>query len=218
MKIIKFIYNIISAVLIIAVVLVTLIALLLGISGMDKENPKSIIGFRAFIVLTDSMTPTFDAGSLIIIKETDAGKLKTGDIITYRPNSSDDVLLTHRIIEISGSGENMQFITMGDANNTEDRPIAPRAIFGKVLFYMNGLGTFIINLRTPIGILGMIAVIAVGLFIIPYLLKLADGKLERKKRSETANNLKKDDDLFEDDSKITDMERDDVDIDDENDN
>jgi hypothetical protein len=35
---------------------------------------------------------------------------------------------------------------------------------------MNGLGTFVVNLRTPAGIGIMIAVIAVFLFIIPHFL------------------------------------------------
>jgi len=179
MKAIKILYNILSAVLITAVVSVTLLALLLGVSGMDKENPKSIIGFRAFIVLSDSMSPAFKAGSLIIIKQTDADKLEVGDIITYRPGGSGDVLLTHRIVGLNGG----EVITRGDANNADDKPIASGAVLGRTVFYMNGLGTFVINLRTPTGILVMILTIGAGLFLIPYLFSIGE-KPRRKKTGE----------------------------------
>jgi len=171
MKIIRFIYNIISVLLVAAIIALTVLALLLGVSGIDRQNPKSILGFRSFIVLSPSMVPTFDEGSLIIIKETALNKLQIGDIITYKPLKDDDTLLTHRIVKISGEAPNALIVTRGDANNIDDpNPVSPDTILGKTVFHMNGLGSFIVNLRTPPGIAAMIGVIAVGLFLIPYLL------------------------------------------------
>ena len=191
--------------LIIAVILVTLLALLLGVSGMDKESPKSIAGFRSFIVLTDSMNPTFDAGSIIIIRETAAANLQIGDIITYRPARSDDVLLTHRIVSINGAGADMIITTRGDANNTDDNPVSPGAILGKTVFFRNGLGTFIINLRTPKGILGMVAVIGIGLFLIPYLLSLGDKPKKPRKAGilyDEDDGIDKDEDEYKDEDDL----------------
>jgi signal peptidase len=181
MKTVRIIYRIFSVILITAIILITLLALLLGISGMDKENPKNVLGFRAFVVLSDSMSPVFNEGSVIITREVPAKELKAkndaagveGDIITY---IREDSLLTHRIVEVRDDGT---FITRGETNNyDDDPPVQPEWILGKTVFSMDGLGTFIDNLRTPWGIAGMIAVLAAGLFIIPYFLepKNADDK------------------------------------------
>jgi signal peptidase len=205
MKVVRIIYNIIAISLTASIILLTLLAMLLGISGMDRQNPKSVFGLRAFIVLTPSMTPTFDAGSLIIIKEVNADKLQIGDIITYTPKKGDDVLLTHRIVKMSEetknrtSNENLSFITRGDANNTDDpNPVDPNSILGKTIFHMNGLGTFIVNLRTPLGIAAMVGIIAVGLFIIPYMLNPGEENTkqenteENKQENKEEENKKKD--------------------------
>jgi len=186
-KIIRIIYNVISIILTVAIILITLLALLLGISGIDRDNPKSVFGFRAFIVLSGSMAPTFDEGSIIIIQDVKTEKLKIGDILTFIPQKSTDPL-THRIVEIQGETGNKTFITKGDANDIVDNPVEPEQILGRTVFYMNGLGTFILQLRTPLGIAGMIAVIIVGLFIIPYLLSPRE---EKKRERETKIKTKK---------------------------
>ena len=49
-----------------------------------NRNDRSILGYKAYIVNTDSMSKTdFKAGDLILVKETDPSTLKAGDIITY---------------------------------------------------------------------------------------------------------------------------------------
>jgi signal peptidase len=171
MKIVRVIYKIISIFLVLGLIALTLLSILLGISGTGSEIPGSLLGFRAFRVLSPSMTPTFDTGSLIIIRETDAADLEAGDIIAYIPMRGGGVVLTHRIARIREENGNRTFITQGDANNTEDpNPVEPDNILGRAIFYMNGLGEFMVNLRTPMGIGLLIAVIVVGLFFLPALL------------------------------------------------
>lgn len=170
-KVIKIFYSIVTVVSVIFLVLLASLALLLGISGIDRENPKSIFGFRAFIVLTGSMNPEFDAGSMIIIREIPADMYKERDIITYRPLTSDDTFLTHRIVRIISDDYGTTFITRGDANNIDDpNPVPSAEVLGKVIFSRNGLGQFIVNLRTPIGLVIMVVSILVILFIIPYII------------------------------------------------
>ena len=193
MKVIRFIYRIISSLLTLAIIAVTAVTLLLGISGMDRQDPKSLFGLRAYIVLSESMMPTFDKGSVIIVKETAQENLQEGDIITYMPIRGDDVLLTHRVVRIDGSGEGRSFITRGDANNTDDpNPVSADMILGRTILHVNGLGEFISYLRTGQGIFSMIGVILVGLFIIPYLLAPSNGK---DKNSININDINQDENL-----------------------
>jgi signal peptidase len=205
MKLIRTIYNVIQIILVVAIILATLLALLLSISGMDRINPKSVLGFRAFIVLSESMQPTFDKGALIIVSEVDETKLEIGDIVTYIPARGADTLLTHRIVEIvaenGAEAQNRMFITRGDTNNMNDpNPVGASQILGQVIFHMNGLGTFILQLRTLPGIACLALVIIFGLFVIPAMLKPreADNNRRDEKREDDVVN---DDEEKEDQSK-----------------
>ena len=65
----------------------------------------------------------------------------------------DRMAVTHRIVSIAGS----EVITKGDANNTEDRPIALESLKGKVVFAIPLVGFAINAIKTPIGTLCVIA-------------------------------------------------------------
>ena len=57
-----------------------------------------VIGLQPFVVLSGSMRPTYEVGSLIYVKSVDYKELKVGDPITYM--ISQDTVVTHRIIEV----------------------------------------------------------------------------------------------------------------------
>ena len=165
-----FVYKIFSIVLVIFLILMTSLSVLLGVSGLDRETPKSILGFSAFIVVSSSMTPVFDAGDVIILRSIDTDKLEIGDIVTCTTVSSS--LLTHRLVDIYGEAEEKRFVTRGEANNADDEPIEADRILGKVLFSLDRMGSFMLRLKEPSGIIILIAVIALGLFVIPSLFDL----------------------------------------------
>ena len=71
-----------------------------------------LFGCRPVVVLSGSMRPTYEVGTIIYYKKVDEGQLKAGDIITYKLNST---LVTHRIKRI----ENGKYVTQGDANNPD---------------------------------------------------------------------------------------------------
>ena len=49
-----------------------------------NRNDRNLFGYKAFIVLSDSMSATdFAAGDLILVKEVDPATLQEGDIIAY---------------------------------------------------------------------------------------------------------------------------------------
>ena len=72
------------------------------------------------------MEPTFSKGTIIYYKPVPQEEIAAEDIVTYQLN---ETLVTHRVKRI----ENGEFITQGDANNTEDgRPVPYSSIQGKV--------------------------------------------------------------------------------------
>lgn len=115
-------------------------------------------GYGAAVVLSGSMEPEFSKGDLIIVKETEDFDLN--DIVVFE---SDNALVVHRVV---GMGKD-EVVTKGDANNVADEPITKDAVLGKVLFWIPYLGTFVGFLKTPAGIIIMIA-LAILLIEIPH--------------------------------------------------
>ena len=86
----------------------------------SKDGIPSVGGRVISPVLTDSMSPTFDAGDMILSRKlTDDEKtgLKVYDIITFKTDLNGDgaaEVNTHRIIEVIGEGSSVQYKTKGD--------------------------------------------------------------------------------------------------------
>lgn len=127
-----------------------------------QKDPPEIFGYSQLVVTSGSMEPAFSAGDLIVIREADDYDL--GDIVTFRLSGGE--LVTHRIVgSVEGS-----FITKGDANNTEDDDLlAPAQIVGKLVTYIPVVGSFLLFLRTPAGLL-VLVVLGFVLIELPVLL------------------------------------------------
>lgn len=81
------------------------------------------LGYQRYVIVSGSMTGTYDRGSIVYDEEVPVDGLEVGDTITYQPpaGASPEELLTHRIVSV---GQNEQgertFRTKGDANETVD--------------------------------------------------------------------------------------------------
>ena len=116
-----------------------------------------LMGYTELAVLTGSMQPTLPVGTLIYVKETDPAQLEVGDVVTYRLDG--DTMVTHRVVEINPEAQTL--ITQGDANEDPDGEIAFDRIVGKMDFSIPYLGYISLNIRTPIGIFSICAVLVV---------------------------------------------------------
>ena len=152
--------NIIKTVLVWLVVIVAvgmMIFTIVSVNTFDK-NDRSLFGYKAYIVTSDSMSKTdFDAGDLILAKEVDPATLKEGDIITYisqNPESYGETV-THKIrtLTTDASG-NPGFITYGTTTGTDDQTIVTYPyILGKYEKALPNVGNFFMFLKTPQGYL-----------------------------------------------------------------
>lgn len=152
---------------VILIIVGAVLVLNLAIVVMGFINPQripSFFGYKYLVVLTGSMAgekpDCFDAGSLVIIKECDVSEYNVGDIITFQTGS--DITTTHRIIE----EKNGTFITKGDSNNIADTsPVTPDKIEGKVIYAIPNIGYIMQFIRSPIGMIALIAICCVVLFV-----------------------------------------------------
>ena len=97
-----------------------------------------LMGLQVFNVISGSMEPTYSVGDLLYVKSVDPDSVKVGDPITFVLNE-DLVVATHRVVAVDG--ENNQFITKGDANETEDAaPVHFNNLIGVPVFSIPLLG------------------------------------------------------------------------------
>ena len=111
-------------------------------------------GVGAAVVLSGSMEPALSVGDLVIVAESNS--YLVGDMVVYQDGR---MAVTHRIVSITDG----EVITKGDANNTEDSPIALGQLKGKVVLAIPLVGYAINAIKTPIGTL---CVIALAVFLL----------------------------------------------------
>lgn len=131
--------------------------------------------FKMYVVLSDSMAPLLHTGDAVVVAKTDADRLAAGDTISFYAFES-DVVVTHRITEITSTGDGYEFHTKGDNNDTQDAFITPGSrVIGKYAFKIPRFGVFMVNVSgKPYRIvLPMLAMAMLQLLLI-----MAEGKLK----------------------------------------
>ena len=81
------------------------------------------LGWQRYVIVSGSMTGTYDRGSLVLDEVVPVSELREGDVITYRPpaGSGPAGLVTHRIAEVTTDKLGVcTFRTKGDANEAAD--------------------------------------------------------------------------------------------------
>lgn len=119
-KVIAVVNRIFSFILIAALLFAGYVFITVMRAGKDKV--PAVFGYSFLQVATGSMEPTIPIGSIIIVKNTAAGDVKVGDIITFY---SPDPLIrnvpnTHRVTAIGEENGTPVFTTKGDAGSLED--------------------------------------------------------------------------------------------------
>lgn len=168
-----------------------LIVILMGIIFIKtKTNPEkipSIFGYKPFIVMSGSMETELYKGDLVFIKNIKTSDLKEGDIIAFK--DEDNYVITHRIVKAVNQNGNMEFITKGDSNNTNDNwKVTEEKVEGIYKFKISNLGSFVLFMQQPSTLIITLAIIIIGglAFIVIDNEKLSEA--ERKELEEFRKN------------------------------
>ncbi|HKG37721.1 MAG TPA: signal peptidase I [Conexibacter sp.] len=105
----------------------------------------AVLGFHRYVILTGSMTGTYDPGSIVYDRPVPTSTLKVGDSITYAPppGASLHDRVTHRIYRVSAASDGRRvFQTKGDFNELPDnwRFVLPQPTQDKVVFHIPYVG------------------------------------------------------------------------------
>lgn len=157
------------------ITLLVFIALILGVNiytinatRLAGNSVPMPFGVGAALVLSGSMEPELSVGDLLIVGECD--EYRVDDVVVYQDGG---MAITHRIVSITDD----EVVTRGDANNTDDDPIKYEQIKGKVVLAIPLVGYVVNVIKTPAGIL---CILALAIFLLERSFRTEKKKDEEK--------------------------------------
>ncbi|MGD8192669.1 signal peptidase I [Brevibacillus ginsengisoli] len=170
---------------ILSVLTTTLLVLIVALCcflfvGKMNGGKTTLLGNDIMVVLSGSMSPTFNTGSIVAVKPVEFSDIHKGDIVTFK--DLEQRTITHRVIDIVDG----QLITKGDANDGKDTsPVSKDRVIGKVQYSVPYAGYVIEFIKSKLGMLLFLA--GPGLYlIISQIIKL----FRIMKQQEAANEAK----------------------------
>lgn len=141
--------------LVVIIAVAMMIFTIVSVTAFDR-NDRDLLGYKAFIVRSDSMSATdFKAGDLILVKEVDPSTLRAGDIIAFISQNAANFgeVVTHKIrtIKTNERGE-PAFATYGTTTGADDETaVTYEYVLGKYHAALPGIGSFFTFLKTTPG-------------------------------------------------------------------
>jgi signal peptidase I len=174
--------NIVTALLLIIMVGLSFFLIQSRLGG----GSPAIAGYQMYVVLSGSMNPAFNTGSLVFVKPTEPLEIAEGDIITFSSSGDATRLTTHRVVGLN-MDDGLSFITRGDANNVNDpSPVPAENVVGRVTGSVPYIGYLFGFAQTRQGLILLIFI--PGLFLIIMELRrlfkyMVEAKVEQLKGS-----------------------------------
>ena len=188
-KSLKSIINIIISIMF-SIIIVGALSLIIQKFVLKKEVPD-VFGYKVLQVMSGSMSGEFETGDTILIKEIkNESNLKIGDVVTYK--IAKNTLVTHWIVYISKTGENLSYTLKGDANNTEDsEKIMFSKIEGMYVKKLKLIGQMINFMQKPYGIVIVFTIPILLVILIMYNEKIKEERRSRRREKRLNYELKR---------------------------
>lgn len=99
-------------------------------------------GATPYTVLSGSMEPTLEPGTLVVTRPVDFDDIALGQVITFQLESGEPTVATHRVIGRADAADGgTVLITQGDANGSPDpTPVQAEQVRGAVWYSVPELG------------------------------------------------------------------------------
>lgn len=156
------------------------------ISVRTLGGNANILGYKPYIVLSDSMRDTFQVGDISVSKAVDPATLEPGDIVTFTSIDPDHYgeVVTHKIREITTYEGQPAFVTYGTTTGEDDAyPASFDQVVGEYVFRVPKLGYFFQFLKTPAGYVTVILLpflVLIGLQIVRFVRLIGQYRKEQK--------------------------------------
>ena len=170
-----------------ALVLTTAVLLLAAVMLVP-----TLLGYGRYVLVSGSMTGTYDTGSVVFTKNRPVADLRVGDVITYAPpaGSSPQELVTHRIASLEQRDGRSVLRTKGDANASVDPwtftlQDREQAVVRVGVPYVGYAGAAFADRRVRMAVVGLPAVL-VALFAVGGLLRDAAREAREEREGPSA--------------------------------
>ena len=167
----KWLLRIVNTIAILLIVLSVLVLLTVTLTPADQV-PR-VLGYSVMRVMTGSMEPSIPQNAMILVQKTAPEKIQPGDVITFfsQDPALNGALNTHRVARIEQQGDNLLFITRGDANQIEDPiPVTQDVLVGRVVFVSAALGVLVSLLTNPL-VFGLLILLPLLILLIANLVR-----------------------------------------------
>ena len=150
-----------------AVTFLVWVALGLGIGLLAIVTLPSVFGLKSLTVVSGSMEPTIETGSVVIDEVISPLDARPGDVVTFqdplRPRQ-----LTHRLQKMRVEGDTAYMTTLGDANDVPEKwTVKTDGEIGRVVASLPKLGYARAAIGTRYARLAVLgAVMALGAFLL----------------------------------------------------
>ena len=156
-KILKRIVNIFVDILVVLILMVSIIVVMLSLTSKSSGVPN-IFGIAPLSVQTESMKGTVDPGDLIFCTLTEIDdEFQKDDIVTFPIEiNGEQVLNTHRIVEVVEDDNIIYYRTQGDNKETNPEPDTDLQTSSTIVAKYTGtkipgLGNVLSFIRTQLG-------------------------------------------------------------------
>lgn len=113
---------------------------------------------RPYTVLSGSMEPAISAGDLVVVQRIAPLDARIGDVVGFADPARDGRTTTHRVAGVRRDGDELEFVTKGDANNaTETWRVATDGELGRVGYRIPAVGHVAVWVGRPLGFLLLVA-------------------------------------------------------------
>lgn len=157
---------------------------------------------QLLIVLSGSMNPIMQPGDMVVVKTVLPEDIVVGDVITYHdPGGAENVVVTHRAMQIEEEDGIISIQTKGDANEDFDTyTVSQDDVIGEMVFVLPYLGyaverskkqmTFIVLVVIPAILIIVDELMKIAMYSNPVLARKTDraNKKEKKRRTQTIVN------------------------------
>lgn len=190
-QVLKITGKILSYALFVFLLLIILLLLIyvVDVKVKEKQNKVSSIPYNFYVILTQSMYPTIEAGDMVITYKLDKG-YKIGDVITFNStrSSSEAVTITHRVVDTVKTNGVKYYQTKGDNNNAPDTSrVSEKDVIGKVIVKIPKVGFIQEFIATKSGWIAVVVVPCLGLIIYD-IIKLAKAMVKKGKKNVKPSN------------------------------
>ena len=179
--------KIISIFIYIIIIPIIVINITLIIKSFIKPNKiPDFIGYKNFVIVSESMEPTIMVGDAIFVKKVPEKEIKINDIISFHDG---ECINTHRIVGVSEENGIKMYRTKGDNNRGEDKEkVSYSQIEGKYLFKINNFGNLIKILQSKVTLAILILLVCLNTYF-NYRLKYKRKARREKRKKYEQNNI-----------------------------